>query len=92
MAVVEAANWIGYTMVCPLCSRPFTNPTEYRLMLQLRDAGCRFERIEVPDEVVQAWQISTVVPPLSDDDVLDFMLWLATADHVVAAFESPRAS
>lgn len=79
-------GWSTYTFTCPTCNDPVTKPADEDVVHLLAGAGVRIERLRVPQEYFEARALVESGSDLTQDDLLDFALWLDHAEDIVGAF------
>jgi predicted RNA-binding Zn-ribbon protein involved in translation (DUF1610 family) len=86
VTVARTMGWATYEFDCPTCHDTITKKADDEVVHLLAGAGVQIDRVEVPDEVIEEMLIAETGTALTNDDLLDFALWLAQTDDVVAAF------
>lgn len=81
LVVCSVKAWSYYGFSCPECLEDVRKPAGTDVVSLLASGGVVAERWVVPAEVLEEHS----GPALSYDDVLDFALWLDSADLVVPA-------
>lgn len=81
LVVCTVKSWSYYAFTCPECQETVRKPAGSDIVALLISGGVTAEPWTVPAEALEAHD----GPTLSYDDVLDFALWLGSADLVAAA-------
>jgi predicted nucleic-acid-binding Zn-ribbon protein len=81
LVICTVPHWSYYTFSCARCQHEVHKSAEPDVVQLLLSGGVRAETWVVPAEVLETHD----GPPLGYDDVLDFALWLDTADLLAAA-------
>jgi hypothetical protein len=81
LVVCSVKSWSYYAFTCTTCLEEIRKPAGRDVVALLISGGVVAEPWSVPAEVLEEHH----GPTLSYDDVLDFALWLDTADLVAAA-------
>lgn len=85
VTVARELGWSTYSFTCAGCADPVCKPADEETVRLLTGAGVRVERLAIPVEYLESRVLSRTNPPLTEDDLLDFGLWLAHASDVVQA-------
>ena len=81
LVVCTVKSWSYYGFTCPQCQEGIRKPAGSDIVALLISGGVTAEPWTVPAEALEQHD----GPVLSYDDVLDFALWLGSADLVAAA-------
>jgi len=74
------SEWSYYTFACPTCSDEIRKPADEEIVALLVSGGVPLEHWVIPAEALEEHE----GPAVSYDELLDFALWLAQTDAVVA--------
>jgi hypothetical protein len=85
VTVARELGWSTYTFRCRSCAEAVVKSADEETVRLLSGAGVRVERMAIPLEFLESRVLTRTNPPLTEDDVLDFGLWLARASDVVQA-------
>ena len=85
VTVAEEAGWSTYSFTCKTCAEPVTKPADDEIVRLLTGAGVRVRTVHVPGEFLQSQLLNRTRPPLTEDDLLDFALWLGRDVDVISA-------
>ena len=85
LVVAERTGWSSYYFTCLSCVTRVRKPADDEVVALLTKAGVHLERIDVPLEHLEAQIIARTAGPITDDEMLDFALWLNGAEDIVAA-------
>lgn len=83
--VARELGWSTYSFTCVQCTDEVCKAADEETVRLLSGAGVRVERLEIPIEYLEARVLTRVNPPLTEDDLLDFGLWLSRSTDVVEA-------
>lgn len=86
VTVARELGWSTYTFTCPSCADPITKAADDDVVHLLGGAGVRVQRLRVPQEYFEAQALADTCTRMTQDDLLDFALWLDNADDIVGAF------
>ena len=89
VTVARSLGWSTYSFTCGRCADPVSKPADEETVRLLTGAGVRVEHLSIPSEYLEARILHRTNPPLTEDDLLDFGLWLARATDVVQAAGAP---
>lgn len=85
LVVCTVKDWSFYSFTCTTCQDSIRKPAGEDIVSLLRSGGVLVEPWTVPAEALE----ERSGPALAWDDVLDFAMWLGTADFVAAAAAAP---
>ena len=85
VTVARELGWSTYSFTCAECTDSVCKPADEETVRLLTGAGVRVERMAIPLEYLESRVLTRTNPPLTEDDLLDFGLWLARASDVVEA-------
>ena len=85
VTVARELGWSTYSFTCGECADSVCKPADEETVRLLTGAGVRIERVAIPLEYLESRVLTRTNPPLTEDDLLDFGLWLARASDVVEA-------
>ncbi len=85
VTVAEEAGWSTYSFMCNACAVTITKPADDEIVRLLTGAGVRLRRVHVPGEFLESQKLNRTAPPLTEDDLLDFALWLGRDVDVISA-------
>ena len=85
VTVARELGWSTYSFTCAECADCVCKPADEETVRLLTGAGVRVERVAIPLEYLEARVLTRTNPPLTEDDLLDFGLWLARAGDIVEA-------
>jgi hypothetical protein len=83
VTVAHALGWSTYTFRCVTCWDAVCKPADDDVVQLLTGAGVRVERLDVPMEYLESRAMAASALPLTDDDLLDFALWLHRTDDII---------
>jgi hypothetical protein len=83
--VAEGLGWSTYSFRCARCADAVCKPADDEVIHLLTMAGVRVERVDVPAEYFESRVLSLCMEPITQDDLLDFHLWLRRSDDIVGA-------
>jgi hypothetical protein len=86
VTVSREMGWSKYTFNCPSCDEAISKPADDDVVQLLTSAGVRIKKLRIPDEYFDGLMVAETVTRLSEDDILDFALWIESTDDVVTAF------
>ncbi len=81
LVVCTVREWSYYAFTCSGCAVEVRKPAGEEVVRLLRTGGVLVETWTVPAEALEERE----GPAIAWDDLLDFALWLGSADHVAAA-------
>lgn len=81
LVVCSVKSWSYYAFTCPTCQEEIRKPAGRDVVALLISGGVVAEPWSVPAEALEHHE----GPVLTYDDVLDFALWLNSADLLAAA-------
>lgn len=81
LVVCTVRSWSYYAFTCTTCHEEVRKPATREVVTLLHSAGVVVEPWSVPAEALEEHE----GPKIDYDDVLDFALWLNTADLLAAA-------
>lgn len=90
VTVARQMGWSTYTFTCPTCRESVSRPADDDVVQLLTGAGVRIEHLRIPQEYLESLALSYTNNALTQDDVLDFALWLERADDVVGEIARSR--
>lgn len=85
VTVAEQLGWCTYSFRCRECTGVVRKTADDEVVALLSSAGVRVERLNVPLEYVESQPKARAAAPISDDELLDFALWLGSAEDIVTA-------
>ena len=85
VTVARELGWSTYTFTCAGCCDDVCKSADADVVQLLCGAGVRVENLQIPVEYLESRVLERTCPPLTRDDLLDFALWLESADDVVMA-------
>ncbi len=88
VTVARELGWSTYTFTCVECADEVCKSADADVVQLLSGAGVRVDNLEIPVEYLEARVLERACPPLTLDDLLDFALWLETADDVALVADS----
>lgn len=90
VTVSSEMGWSKYCFTCPQCGDLVSKAADDDVVHLLSSAGVRVEHLRIPEEYFEGLERSESLGRMTDDDLLDFALWIENADDVVAAFARVR--
>jgi hypothetical protein len=85
LVVAERLGWSAYHFTCTSCVTVVRKPADDEVVALLTQAGVRLERLDVPQEYLEALEQFPEARAITEDEVLDFALWLGSQDDIVTA-------
>lgn len=85
VTVAVEAGWSTYSFTCATCEQEISKPADDEIVRLLTGAGVRVRHVNVPGEFLQSQVLNRTRPPLTEDDLLDFALWLGRDVDVISA-------
>jgi hypothetical protein len=86
VTVSREMGWSKYSFTCPNCSQCVSKPADEDVVQLLTSAGVRVKKLRIPDEYFDGLMVAETVARLTEDDILDFALWIEATEDVVTAF------
>jgi hypothetical protein len=87
VTVARALGWSTYTFRCATCWDAVCKPADDEVVQLLTGAGVRVERLVVPLEYLESRSMASAGAPLTDDDLLDFALWLHGTEDIIGVLQ-----
>ncbi len=88
VTVARELGWSTYTFTCVGCSDEVCKTADADVVQLLSGAGVRVDNLDIPIEYLESRVLERTCPPLTSDDLLDFALWLESAEDVVMVADS----
>jgi hypothetical protein len=85
LVVAERLGWSVYLFTCATCVTVVRKPADDEVVALLTQAGVRLERLDVPEEFVEAREQAERARSITEDEALDFALWLGAHEDIVTA-------
>jgi hypothetical protein len=85
VTVASELGWSTYSFTCGQCTDEVCKSADEETVRLLTGAGVRVHRLAIPIEYLESRVLSRTNPPLTEDDLLDFGLWLSRSTDVVEA-------
>jgi hypothetical protein len=86
VTVSREMGWSKYSFNCPNCAQCVSKPADEDVVHLLTSAGVRIKKLRIPDEYFDGLMVAETVARLTEDDILDFALWIEATEDVVTAF------
>ena len=85
VTVARELGWSTYTFTCAGCADSVCKPADEDVVQLLTGAGVRVDLLSIPLEYLESRILERTSTPLTNDSLLDFVLWLESVDDVVMA-------